>query len=90
MGVKIKTTFGRRIYKIATKLGISRLVTESVIKEYITSLIEDCVNGEDVVIDGFISVKIMKDKDGNLVSRGRVSDALKERLAEKNIKIDEE
>lgn len=89
MGVKIKTTFGRRVCNLASNLGLSRVVVENVIKAYIDSLVEDATNGEDIVIDGCVSIKIMQDENGNLTPRGRVSEALKQKIANKTDNTDQ-
>lgn len=84
MGVKIKTTLGRRLHLIAMQFSVSRTVVENIVKAYIQSLIDDVLEGKDVTIDGFVSISVMKDTNGDPVLRGRVSDALKSKLENNN------
>jgi ribosomal protein L22 len=80
MGVKFKRTLGNRAYNIAQELNIPIVTAERVIKAYLNSLIESAQNGEDIVIDNIISIKLLKDSNGEVKARGRVSPAFKSRL----------
>ena len=81
MSVKYKRTLGNRAYNIANDLGIPIVTVERVIKEYLNSLKKSALNGEDIVIDGIMSIKLIKDGNGNIKSRGRVSPAFKTLLS---------
>lgn len=80
MGVKYKRTLGNRAYRIAKELGIPIVTAEMVIKKYLESLIESAQNGEDIVIENIVSIKLHRDTDGKIKARGRVSPAFKSRL----------
>lgn len=80
MGVKYKRTLGNRAYNIAQELGIPIVTAERVIKMYLESLITSAENGEDVVIENIISIKLHRDSNGEIKARGRVSPAFKGRL----------
>lgn len=80
MSVKYKRTLGNRAYTIAQELGIPIVTAERVIKMYLDSLATSAENGEDVIIENIISIKLHRDSSGEVKARGRVSPAFKSRL----------
>lgn len=83
MGVTVKSSLGERARRIAYKRGIPIVTAETVIKDFLESLIESAENHERIVLDGLTSITIVKDLDtGEYTPRGRVSPALKSRLQE--------
>ncbi len=81
MGIEIKNLLGQRVNKISKDLGIPKVTVETVIKNYLQSLRDSVLNGEDVVIDNIASIKVLYDSDNNkLVTRCRVSNSLKNNL----------
>ncbi len=83
MGLRVKRNLGNRVFLIAEKLNIPRVTVERVIKEYLNSLVESGLNGENIVIDNIMSIKLLKDvSSGDILVRGRVSPAFKEKLSD--------
>ena len=83
MGIRRKRNLGNRAYKISKKLNIPRVTVEMVIREYLDSLTDSALNGENIVINNIMSIKLLKDGDnGGIVARGRVSPVLKNKLQE--------
>lgn len=86
MGLVVKKSLGLRARNIAIKRGIPKSTVETIIKDYILSLIEDGERGDRIVIDGVTSITMVRDLDtGDIVPRGRVSPALKSRLQSVNL-----
>lgn len=82
MSVIIKRSLGQRVYKISEKLGIPKVTVERVIKEYLDSLTESALKGENIVIDNLMSIQVIQDVEtGEFFPRGRVSPALKSKLS---------
>lgn len=72
---------GKRVLKIANKLSVPRVTVENVLKEYLIDLQQSGLNLENIVIDGIVSIKILKLlSSGDLIARSRISPALKEYL----------
>lgn len=87
MGVVIKRNLGERVRDIALRHGIPYVTVETVLKEYLESLVRSLENGERIVIDGIMSISVLEDRDtGELIARGRVSPALRSRLLQKSSK----
>lgn len=75
----VKKTQSARIKEIASDLNLSEGLVKRVIEEYIASLQHDVACGEDVEVRGIFQVKV-REINGELVPRGTVSPALKERI----------
>lgn len=89
MGIKVKRKLGQRIVQISEELNIPRVTVESVIRSYLDSLVESAQNGETIVIDNIMSIKLVEDDDtGNVRLRGRVSPSLKNKLYSKPMNDD--
>jgi hypothetical protein len=89
VGIVIKRSLGERTRKIALRRGIPFVTVETVIRDYLESLIVDAENRERIVIDGITSVTIVQDLNtGELYPRGRVSPALKSRLLKKGVVLE--
>lgn len=85
MGIKIKRKLGERIYNISEDLNIPRITVESVIRAYLDSLVESAQDGETIVIDNIMSIKLVENKEtGDIKLRGRVSPSLKNKLYTKS------
>ena len=81
MGIKIKRKLGQRILKISEELNIPRITVERVIRAYLDDLVESAKDGETIVIDNMMSIKLVENKEtGDIRLRGRVSPALKSKL----------
>lgn len=81
MGIKVKRKLGERVVKISDALNIPRITVESVIRAYLDDLVESAKNGETIVIDNIMSIKLVENIDtGEVRLRGRVSPALKNKL----------
>lgn len=81
MGIKIKRKLGQRILKISEELNIPRITVERVIRAYLDDLVESAKDGETIVIDNIMSIKLVENKEtGDIRLRGRVSPALKSKL----------
>lgn len=80
MGIKIKRTLGTRITNISNELNIPKVTVESVVRAYLEGLIESAEQGETIVIDNIMSIKVINSVNGCTTIRGRVSPALKSRL----------
>lgn len=80
----VKKTQSTRIKEVASELGISEKLTKRVIELYIESLRSDIAKGEDVEVRGLFQVKV-REINGELVPRGTVSPALKERIKTERI-----
>ena len=81
MGIKIKRKLGQRILKISEELNIPRITVERVIRAYLDDLVESAKDGETIVIDNIMSIKLVENKEtGDIRLRGRVSPALKSQL----------
>lgn len=70
-----------RVQQMAYKLGVSQKVAEQLIKAYCEDLEETLLCGIDVNIPGVFSIKVYGEGTDR-VYRGRVSAALKSRMAE--------
>lgn len=81
MSIKIKRKLGERIVKISDELNIPRITVERVIRSYLDSLVDSAKEGETIVIDNIMSIKLVENKEtGEVRLRGRVSPALKSKL----------
>ena len=80
MGIKVKRTLGTRITNISNELNIPKVTVESVVRAYLEGLIESAEQGESIVIDNIMSIKVINGSNGSTTVRGRVSPALKSRL----------
>ena len=81
MGIKIKRKLGQRILKISEELNIPRITVERVIRAYLDDLVESAKDGETIVIDNIMSIKLVENKEtGDIRLRCRVSPALKSKL----------
>ncbi len=81
MGIKIKRKLGDRIVKISDELNIPRITVERVVRAYLDGLVESAQDGETIVIDNIMSIKLVEDTStGNIRLRGRVSPSLKSKL----------
>lgn len=80
----VKKTQSTRIKEVASELGISEKLTKRVIELYIESLRSDIAKGQDVEVRGLFQVKV-REINGELVPRGTVSPALKERIKAERI-----
>jgi small nuclear ribonucleoprotein (snRNP)-like protein len=89
MGIKVKRTLGTRITNISNELNIPKVTVESVIRAYLEGLIESAEQGENIVIDNIMSIKVINEPNGSTTVRGRVSPALKSRLCGNDM-IDED
>jgi hypothetical protein len=86
MGIKIKRKLGERIVQISNDLNIPRVTVESVIRAYLDGLVDSAQNGETIVIDNIMSIKLVEDSEsGNVRLRGRVSPSLKNKLYTKSM-----
>ena len=79
MGIKVKRNLNERVTDISETLNIPKITVESVIREYLEGLIKSAQNGETVVIDNIISIKVIESKEGRKL-RGRVSPSLKNKV----------
>lgn len=85
MGIIVKRTLSTRVKAIADHRRLPVVTVETIIKDYIKSLIESAERGERVVIDGLTSITIYRDiETGEYTPRGRVSPTLKARLQHLN------
>lgn len=75
----VKKTQSARIKEIASDLNLSENLVKRVIDEYIAKLQCAVASGEDIEIRGIFQVKV-REINGELVPRGTVSPALKERI----------
>ena len=81
MGIEVKNLLGQRVTAISEELKIPKVTVETVIRGYLNSLTNSVLNGEDIVIDNIVSVKVLVDTDSNeLVGRCRLSNSLKSKL----------
>ena len=81
MGIKIKRKLGERIVKISDELNIPRITVERVIRSYLDGLVESAKEGETIVIDNIMSIKLVENAEtGDIKLRGRVSPSLKNKL----------
>lgn len=80
MGIKIKRKLGERIVKISDELNIPRITVERVIRAYLDDLVESAKDGETIVIDNIMSIKLVETENGDVKLRGRVSPSLKSKL----------
>jgi nucleoid DNA-binding protein len=91
MGIKIKRKLGERIVKISDELNIPRITVERVIRSYLDGLVESAKEGETIVIDNIMSIKLVENVEtGDIKLRGRVSPSLKNKLYVKADKISSE
>lgn len=87
MGYFVTNNLARRVDDISVLRGIPKTTVETVIKDYLKSLIKSAELGERVVIDGLTTITVYEDADtGELFPRCRVSNALKLRLMNLNKK----
>lgn len=77
----VKATQKLRIQTVACKLKLPVPVVERVIQEYIESLQQSALKGEDIEVRGLFSIKMYHAEDGTYIPRGSVSLALKDKLA---------
>lgn len=80
MGIKVKRKLGERIIRISDDLNIPRTTVETVIRAYLDDLVETAMNGETMVIDNIMSIKLVETDKGDVKLRGRVSPALKAKI----------
>ena len=80
MGIKIKRKLGERIVKISDELNIPRITVERVIRAYLDDLVDSAKDGETIVIDNIMSIKLVENDNGDIKLRGRVSPSLKNKL----------
>lgn len=80
MGIKIKRKLGERIVKISDELNIPRITVERVIRAYLDDLVDSAKDGETIVIDNIMSIKLVECENGDIKLRGRVSPSLKNKL----------
>lgn len=86
MGVVIKRTLGDRCRMIASRRHIPRHTVETIIKDYLDSLLDDADDQGRIVLDGIVSISFVRNVDtGDFSPRGRVSSALSERLARRKL-----
>ena len=91
MGIKVKKKLGERVVKISNQLNIPRVTVESVIRAYLDDLVESAKNGETIVIDNIMSIKLVENENtGDIRLRGRVSPALKNKLYTRIVDLEEE
>lgn len=92
MGVVVKNSLAKRIYKLSQELHIPYVTVERVIKGYLEDITTSANNGEDIIVPGVFSIRMMyNEHEGHVVPVSRVSKVLREQL--KNVKelpIDEE
>lgn len=77
----VKSTQQLRIKTVACKLKLPIPVVDRVIKEYIESLQQSALKGEDIEVRGLFSIKMYPIENGGFIPRGSVSLALKDKLA---------
>lgn len=82
MGYNVKRTQNSRVQEISDKLGIPYYTVNNVINEYISSLQNSVLNGEDAVVYGVFSIRLCKMQNGQTQLRGAVSNVLRQRVAE--------
>lgn len=88
MGVVVKRYLSDRVKEIGLRHGIPYVTVETVLKEYLRGIERSLMNGERAVIDGITSITPMRDLDtGEIYVRGRVSPALKSKLAKVDLKF---
>lgn len=85
MGIKVKRSLGERVTKISEELNIPKITVESVLREYLEGLINSAENGETVVIDNIMSIRVIENETGRIL-RGRVSPSLKSKVNKKDKK----
>ena len=68
MGIKIKRKLGQRILKISEELNIPRITVERVIRAYLDDLVESAKDGETIVIDNIMSIKLVENKETGEIS----------------------
>lgn len=78
--MRIKRYLGERVCAIAENLNLPRTTVESVVREYLKSLEISAMNGENVVIDNIVTIKLIENEQGIVIPRGRVSPSLKAKL----------
>lgn len=89
MGIKIKRKLGERIVSISEELNIPRITVERVIRAYLDGLVESAREGETIVIDNIMSIKLVENEEtGDVKLRGRVSPSLKNKLYTKSVNSD--
>lgn len=81
MGFKIKRTLGARINKISDELNVPKMTVERILRLYLSDLEESVLNGENIVVDNIMSIKQVKESNGEITLRGRVSPALKSKVS---------
>lgn len=87
MSIVVKNSLAERIYKISQELNIPRVTVERVVKAYLDDMVVSAEKGEDIIVPGVFSVRMMIDsEDNHVIPSGRVSNVLKERL--KNVHIE--
>lgn len=85
MGYNVKRSQSSRVLEISKTLGLPYNTVNRVISEYIYSLQESVLRGEDAGINGVFSIKMYYNDDGVMVAHGSISNALKQKLAEEHI-----
>jgi len=86
MGVLVKRHLSEVVKEIGLRHGIPYVTVETVLKEYLQGIYRSLARGERVVIQGITSITPVKDLDtGEIYVRGRVSPALRARLAQVNL-----
>jgi hypothetical protein len=79
MSVYLRQTTAQRVYKIAKQLNIPQTTVESIIKAYHNDLKESVGRGEEILFEGIFRINMYQGYD-NVVARGSVSSALREKL----------
>lgn len=85
--IVVKKSLGQRINTISNKTNIPKITVERVIKEYLESLKASIEAGEDIVLDGVVSMKSYVDEETEeIIIRSRASAALKGKINKKAFK----
>ncbi|MNL91311.1 hypothetical protein D3C81_10430 [compost metagenome] len=88
--IVVKKSLGQRINTISHKTNIPKITVERVIKEYLESLKASIEAGEDIVLDGVVSMKSYVDEETEeIIIRSRASAALKGKINKKAFKLEE-
>ena len=75
----MKKTQSARIKEIARTLGLPEVQVKRIVDEYIMSLQNSVLNGEDIEIRGIFLINV-DTIDGKVTTGGMVSPALKEKI----------
>lgn len=84
MGVIVRRKLHEKARKIATRNNIPYLEVVKVLRDYHKDLEEDLISDGRIVLEGLTTISIFRDREsGEPVPRGRVSNALKQKLMQK-------